>query len=105
MGGMALCLSVCLKHHSYQHLSKLQAPGTSVNQIFRSSAGIQSKRKHIYGPPAVKHHGGQTEICTNQFLVTDGLSTQQAKSSNSFCVVDCISHMHHFQPLFLQKIS
>lgn len=50
--------SVCLKHHSYQRLSKLQAPGTSVNQILRSSAGIQRKRKHIYGPPAVKHQGG-----------------------------------------------
>lgn len=54
-------LSVCLKHptsYSYQCLSKLRAPGTSVNQIFRSSAGIQRKRKHIYGPPAVRRHGG-----------------------------------------------
>lgn len=70
-------LSVCLKNHSYQHLSKLQAPGTSVNQIFRSSAGIQRKRKHIYGPPAVKHHGGP-DIDLDKPVPCDGWSEYPA---------------------------
>lgn len=108
-GGAWHCASLCMFKASYLLLlpMSVKAAGTwhfckSDFQVF--SRHSEKKKTHLWATCS-QTSWRPRQICTNQFLVTDGLSTQQAKSSNSFCVVDCTSHMHHFQPLFLQKMS